>query len=116
MDLRAAKTLYKHLTPRPLEIICYHTQQCAEKMLKGFLIANSISAPRTHDLPLLCDMCIVIDKRLSALSDVCDFLTLFGVGARYPNEIEILEEDATKAIVYAEQVVDFFVSGGIAAE
>ncbi|MCL2222645.1 MAG: hypothetical protein FWC20_10325 [Oscillospiraceae bacterium] len=32
MDFDAALTLNKHSRPRPLEIICYHAQQCAEKM------------------------------------------------------------------------------------
>jgi HEPN domain-containing protein len=36
MDLMAANTLNEHARPKPLEIICYHAQQCAEKMLKGF--------------------------------------------------------------------------------
>ena len=31
MDLSSAHHLYKNLQPKPLEIICFHTQQAAEK-------------------------------------------------------------------------------------
>jgi hypothetical protein len=79
MDLTAAGTPDEYARPKPLEIICYHAQQCAEKMLKGFLVANSVDPPKKHDLPLLCDMCIETDGRFSELSDICDFLTVFGV-------------------------------------
>jgi HEPN domain-containing protein len=38
------------LYPLRLEIICYHCEQCVEKMLKGFLTARDIEPPKTHDL------------------------------------------------------------------
>ncbi|NJD01515.1 MAG: HEPN domain-containing protein [Ruminiclostridium sp.] len=48
-DLVTAKYLL-NLYPLKLEIICYHCQQSAEKILKGFLIDKDIEPPRTHDL------------------------------------------------------------------
>ncbi|MCL2146353.1 MAG: HEPN domain-containing protein [Synergistaceae bacterium] len=107
-DLQSAKTLNEHSQPRPLEIICYLSEQCVEKMLKGFLIANSQNPPRTHDLPMLCDMCIKIDKRFDELSDISEFLTLYGVQPRYPNEIEIIDEDVNRALKYIHDVMNFF--------
>jgi len=94
MDADAATTLNEHSHPRPLEIICYHAQQCVEKMLKGFLVSNSIAPPKKHDLPLLCDMCVDIDSRFGELNDICEFLTVFGVQPRYPKELVVLDEDA----------------------
>lgn len=108
MDMMSASTLNEHAHPKPLEIICYHSEQCAEKMLKGFLIANSVSAPRTHDLPLLCDMCVELDERFSELSDICEFLTSYGIQPRYPNEIEVLDEDVNRALKSIQAIVDFF--------
>ena len=40
MDFLAAKHLYEHMHPKPLEIICYHCQQAIEKLLKGVLISR----------------------------------------------------------------------------
>jgi len=108
MDMDAATTLDKHMRPRPLEIICYHAEQCAEKMLKGFLVENGILPPKTHDLPLLCDKCIEIDSRFSEISDICDFLTAFGVQPRYPDELTILDVDADKSLRSIQDVMTFF--------
>jgi len=58
MDFSAATHLNNTMCPKPLEIICYHCQQSAEKFLKGFLISNSIEPPKTHDLQELCEMCL----------------------------------------------------------
>jgi len=108
MDMEAALSLNEHMHPRPLEIICYHAQQCAEKMLKGFLVSHNTVPPKKHDLPLLCDMCVGIDSRFDDLNDICEFLTVFGVQPRYPNELTVLDEDADKAIGYTQKIVDFF--------
>jgi len=37
MDLNTAEYL-KNMKPLPIEIICYHCQQSAEKYLKGYLV------------------------------------------------------------------------------
>jgi len=113
MDLQSAKTLDKYSRPKPLEIICYLSEQCVEKMLKGFLVANSQNPPRTHDLPMLCDLCIEKDERFCELSDICEFLTLYGIQPRYPNELEIVDEDANKALRYIQTVIDFFERRGL---
>lgn len=36
IDFETAKFLL-NMKPMPLEIICYHSQQCVEKYLKGFI-------------------------------------------------------------------------------
>ena len=113
MDFQSAKTLDEHSYPKPLEVICYLSEQCVEKMLKGFLEANSINSPRTHDLPFLCDMCIKIDKNFNELIDICEFLTLYGVQPRYPNELNIIDEDANRALRYISVVLDFYEKNGI---
>jgi HEPN domain-containing protein len=82
-------------------------------MLKGFLVANTINPPRTHDLPLLCDMCIKINDKFGELSDICEFLTLYGVQPRYPNELDIINEDANMALRYIDTVYDFFEKNGL---
>lgn len=105
-DIRSAKHLL-NMQPVPLEIICYHCEQAAEKVLKGYLIHQDIEPPRTHDLRLLCKMCLNIDVAFDEISQACINLTPFGVHPRYPFEIEIFETDMQKAIIDADHVVNF---------
>jgi len=48
-----------------------------------------------------------IEPRFSELSDICDFLTAFGVQPRYPDETTILDEDADKALGSIKSVMEF---------
>ena len=107
MDLESAEYLLGK-RPQPLEIICYHAQQSAEKNLKGYLIYKGITEPpKTHDLTNLNDMCQDIDKRFSEIERVCDILTRYGVQPRYPREIGVTVNDTQKALEYARQIRDF---------
>jgi HEPN domain-containing protein len=96
-DLITAKYLLD-LHPLKLEIICYHCQQSAEKMLKGFLIDKNIDPPRTHDLRLLRRMCEEILDGFDDIEEACVRLTAYGAQSRYPMEIEITESDMQQAI------------------
>ncbi len=48
MDLNSAEYLL-NMCPTPLEIICYHCQQAAEKYLKGYLVFHGMNPPKIHD-------------------------------------------------------------------
>lgn len=106
-DLATAKFIC-NMHPKPLGIICYHCQQSAEKMLKGFLVLNGVNPPKIHDLPLICDMCTEINDNFKELYDICKFLNPFGSQPRYPNEIEILEADAERALRNVQTMYKFF--------
>lgn len=41
MDMRSAEYL-TNMKPVPIEIICYHCQQSAEKYLKGYLVKKEV--------------------------------------------------------------------------
>ncbi|AFV02295.1 MULTISPECIES: HEPN domain-containing protein [Dehalobacter] len=105
-DLTAAKHLLS-LYPFRLEIICYHCEQSAEKMLKAFLLMHDEEAPRIHDLGELCRLCALKDKGFDGIAEDCSRLTPFGVRVRYPEEIEVTEADMHKAIKSAEHIMDF---------
>lgn len=109
-DLIVARHLYEDLYPKQIEIICYHAQQTIEKALKGFLIYNDIEAPKTHDLVALCRMCSKIDSTFKEITDDCAVLTLYSSITRYPNEIEMDENEAANAIVKAQTIYDFNVA------
>ena len=57
MDLGVAKHLETSYHPRPLEIICYHSQQSAEKAIKALILYHGAEGglPKLHDLSFLLD-------------------------------------------------------------
>ncbi len=59
------------MKPFPTAIICYHSQQCVEKLLKGFLALNGRPVPETHNLLMLHKSCCRLDEEFSS-----DFRTM----------------------------------------
>ena len=106
MDLTSAEYLCG-MRPQPLEIICYHCQQSAEKYLKGYLVYSGVMEPqRTHNLDDLCEFCFDFDDRFQGIRGACNVLTAYGIQPRYPNEMEVLESDMQSALEYAHQIRD----------
>ena len=106
-DLDTAMHLINTMYPKPLEIICYHCQQSAEKVLKGYLILHETMPPRTHDLLLLCEMCAQKNNDFNDIVNNCSLITMYGVQSRYPFEIEITEIEAEKATQIANDIYSF---------
>lgn len=92
MDLGAAEYLI-NMHPVPIEIICYHCEQAAEKMLKGALVSFGIDPPKTHDLMQLCKLCCQVDEQFELLRESCIELTPYGVQVRYPSHLDLEESD-----------------------
>lgn len=97
MDLASAEYLLG-MHPLPIEIICYHCAQAAEKYLKGTLASFGLEPPRSHDLVQLCKLCCQTDLEFEQLADACVELTPYGVQVRYPSDLELTEEDAERAL------------------
>ena len=106
MDLALAEYVVS-MHPQPLESICYHCQQAAEKYLKGFLLAKGMMPPRTHECQQLCDMCVAIDPAFEELDDACETLTQYGVQPRYPHKMEIETHHMRQALRLAQQIKTF---------
>ena len=107
-DLQSALFLL-NMHPVPLEIICYHCQQSAEKYLKGFIALNGGELLKTHDLLILNKKCCFYNNKLSILEDDCINLTDYGVQVRYPFHIDVTEEDTKMAIESAKRVKNFII-------
>jgi len=106
-DFDTAEHLLNNMFPAPLEIICYLSQQSAEKALKAFWINMNIDPPKTHDLTLLNNTCIKYDKLFIELMDICTRLTHYSSQPRYPLEMEITIEKAKLAIKDAKIITSF---------
>ena len=108
MDSDTARHIFNTMNPKPLEISCYLSQQSAEKLLKGFLTENDKDPPKTHDLLYLCDMCIKIDDIFEPLRVYLGKLNPYGVQPRYPQEMDIIEDDVIQALKYLDSITAFF--------
>jgi HEPN domain-containing protein len=106
MDLSSAEFL-RGKWPVPLEIICYHCQQSAEKCLKGLLVLKKQMPPKTHDLYLLLDLCRPYYAEIDSIVDECAALNPYSSQPRYPKEITITEPGMKAAIENARAIYRF---------
>ncbi len=111
-DLEMARRALDPKQPLP-EMACYHAQQCAEKYLKGYLIAHSVSFRFVHDLIYLTQLCMAQDSAFEELMPGVEILNEYGATTRYPMEgsVEPDIETAREAIRLAEQVAALVMKG-----
>ena len=106
-DLKTAERVINSDDPLS-DIACYHSQQCVEKCLKGFLISKNVIIDKIHDLVRLNNMCCEIDKDFFEIHDICILLTPYAVETRYPGDLDDYSiEEAVGAIENARNVLDF---------
>jgi len=106
-NLRTAKYIAENMHPVPSEIVCNLCQQAAEKYLKYFLFLNNAEPSKTHDLPILLEKCVNISGDFMQLVKKCGFLTQYAVLPRYPNDLQITENDVATAVKFADDVRTF---------
>ena len=91
------------------ETVCYHSQQCAERYLKGYLVSQKIDVLHVHDLVHLTQRCMERKQVFPELEQAARILSQYGAAVRFPME-NILnpdEEEAWEAKNLAEEVATF---------
>ena len=102
-ELKAAKLLKQD--NEIFDIAAFHTHQCAEKILKGYLIFKRNSIPKTHDLKELLYACIKIDPIFIEFLHDALALNPYVTNTRYPNDFFFIDEEGIQnAIQHAEQI------------
>ncbi len=72
---------------KPLyNLVCFHSQQCAEKYLKAFMEENNLAIPKTHDLLVLQKQILPELSELILIKGGLEDLTSYAVSFRYPGE------------------------------
>ena len=104
MDLELAKHTLETMYPAPLEIICYHCQQSAEKFLKSISVALQIEVVKTHDLLKVLDQYRTKIEIPRNIVEIAGALTQFATKTRYPQQIELDKAQTRRAIAQAEAV------------
>lgn len=102
-DLSSAEFL-SNKRPMPLEIICYHCQQSAEKYLKGYILLKGEKIQKTHDLIFLNNICKKYNEIFKNIEDECIELVDYGVEVRYPLNIHIEEYDVKNVLIAAQKI------------
>jgi HEPN domain-containing protein len=102
----------------PARLVCWHSQQAAEKALKAALIVNGTESPRTHNLVALRAL---LPSALARRMDIAELaeLTQWGTESRYPGDWdEPSDEDAAEVFDVANRavaVLEDVVSGAVRA-
>ncbi|MHC4697022.1 MAG: HEPN domain-containing protein [Planctomycetota bacterium] len=88
---------------RNLDAICFHAQQCVEKLMKAVLIAHDVAPEYTHNLVYL-DACVknVVESWESEVEEL-NWLTRAGIAFRYPGEWAT-DAHAKKAMAICERL------------
>ena len=89
--------------PPNWDAVCFHAQQCVEKMFKALLIAKESTPPKTHDLSVLSRLLHDVLPKWDWPGEKLRLLSMSAVIFRYPGESAGPQEanaalDACKAI------------------
>jgi len=103
-DLTAAASLLRLRAERPLEVVCFHAQQCVEKYIKAVLFAQQRAFPKTHDLVKLIAL-LPKDCQPSLSAELQERLTDYATTVRYPvDEEPVSPKEARTAVAAARRV------------
>jgi HEPN domain-containing protein len=97
-DFRSARREQRVRNHPNYDLVCFLSQQCAEKYLKARLVEAGISFPKTHDLVALLKMLLPIEPLLASVRSSVDGLTDYAVEFRYPSESATKEEAKTALV------------------
>lgn len=107
-DLKAAKNSLS-FSNEFKAISAFHSQQCAEKAIKGYLLFHKVRFPKSHEIGTLIDLVENLDAELSKKIRNSEILTEYAVSYRYPEETEqtpLTLAKAKSAIKLAEMVLE----------
>lgn len=94
--------------------VCFLSQQCIEKALKGYILSQTQSYPRIHKLTDLLFECVTIDPGFSQFHANCITIDQYYIPTRYPDSVPGGKPDglpgrteANEAILSAADILEF---------
>src|ERR1039457_6934086 len=86
-DFQSAELVIRPPKGKPnYDLVCFLSQQCVEKYLKGFLLFHEISFQKTHSLVVLLDLALVHQPLWESWRNAFERITECAVEFRYPGE------------------------------
>ena len=95
-DWHMAKREVAVVTDPSYDGVCYHAQQCVERLIKGAIIARKVTPPFIHDLVDLSDRLHGLEPAWAWDQTELERLTDGGVKFRYP-QASATRQDAEAA-------------------
>ena len=92
----ARRELEEAATPN-YDAVCFHAQQCVEKLFKALLILRGTVPPKIHDLVQLGNLLGPLSGEGGWTSEELRFLSQAAITFRYPGE-SATQEDARKSL------------------
>jgi HEPN domain-containing protein len=87
------------------ELVGFHAQQAVEKLVKAYLVRNSVEFGDVHDIDTLQALVQRVDGALAEAIDPAAALSRYAVGTRYPGRYaNVTREQAEAAVEIAESV------------
>ena len=105
-DYRQAQVALRQRRYPAYHSTCFHSQQCAEKYIKAFLVRHNIKFRKVHDLTELQRQCFEIDQAFELISKPLDVLYPYAVDVRYPG-LKVTELDARQAVAAMKEIRKF---------
>ena len=105
-DYQTALIVFRTKKKPLYDMVCFHCQQCIEKIFKGYLIHKGGTFSKTHDLDDLRKRAVVFDGGFSLLEDLADRLNVYAVDIRYPGD-EPDRKEAGRAIKAMKEIRAF---------
>lgn len=103
-DLLTASHTLKLGKKCPTDTVCFHAQQCVEKYVKSFLVADNTKFPRTHDIETLISL-LPKHTRFPFTIEQQRQLTEYAATSRYPGFYEPISlTEAKEAVKLARRV------------
>ncbi len=86
------------------DAVCFHAQQCIEKLMRAVLIQTNNTPPRTHNLVMLSGLLTPPVTNIDWPIDDLRFLSQSAVEVRYPG-VTAEAEDAATAMSICERLL-----------
>lgn len=102
-DFRVMRREFRNAEDPAYNAICFHAQQCVEKLIKGLLQEYNIYFPKTHDIRELIGLTLPIRPEWEKLIPLGEILTRYAIDSRYPDD-EAYREDAEEAVATCEKL------------
>jgi len=88
-------------------VICLHSTQAVEKLLKSFIINNGKKIEKIHNLDDIQQIAMKIDASFAKIRKDCVSLNEFVPNVKYSNEKPITKQKITNAVKSLETVCNF---------
>jgi len=103
-DLRVTELVASLSSNIPYRFIAYHSQQCAEKYIKAYLLYHDVDFPYTHNISTLIELCLPfvdLNEKLASAKE----LSKYAVAVRYPTDyLTLTKREAIRLTKIANKV------------